>query len=75
MACALVEADGYPALAVSRVDGIGGTFTIGCAYHPRHKQWWIVTAGANGQTAWLALATAPLEAAELAIIEMRRRRA
>ncbi|TDD85927.1 hypothetical protein [Actinomadura rubrisoli] len=75
VACALAEAGGYPVLAVSRVDGIGGTLTLGCTYDRRHGQWWITTPGANGQTGWLALAQDPRGAAELAIMEMRRRRA
>ncbi|WP_242908763.1 hypothetical protein [Actinomadura terrae] len=75
MACALVAQDGFPALAVSRVDGKAGTLTLGCAYHPDHGEWWFVvlTPRDGVRAAWLVPTRQPLTAANLVIEDMRRR--
>ncbi|WP_157430699.1 hypothetical protein [Actinomadura macra] len=75
MACVLVEADGYPALAVSRLDGIGGTLTLGCGYVSAQGRWWIMTRHADGRTVGLAPAREPLKVTQVVIAEMRRRTA
>ncbi|WP_242900693.1 hypothetical protein [Actinomadura terrae] len=73
LACALVECEGYPALAVSRVDGVGGTLTLGCAYHRDRGEWWVVARKADGRPAWIGPARRPVTIARMVIDEMRGR--
>jgi hypothetical protein len=73
LACALVECEGYPALAVSRVDGIGGTLTLGCAYNRDRGEWWVVARKADGGPAWIGPAREPIATARMVVNEMRGR--
>ncbi len=75
IACALVALYGYPALSISRVDGIGGTFTLGCAYRRPPGEWWFVTPCVSGGTEWLARMQEPFKTTQMVLADMRRRTA
>ncbi|MFP3968568.1 hypothetical protein SMC26_40155 [Actinomadura fulvescens] len=69
LACALVEADGYPALSVSRVDGHGSR-TIRCAYLRDTGDWWFTGTDRHDLPTWIARTRDPRNAARVVALDL-----